>query len=98
LAAGGFGLAIAAVIVWLAELSSDEIIAVLTLLPAFFLLAGCLLATIDIVRTRIKSGEEVGWLLRVFFGRMLSVWLWFVVLLIVGFPLAVFIGSLTWKR
>ncbi len=100
LAAGACGLAIAGVVVLQenAKLRRDEIIGVLTVLPAFFLLAGCLLATMDSVRTRIQSGAKVSVLSRVFFGSLLSVWLWFAILLIAGFPIAVFIGNLTWER
>jgi hypothetical protein len=100
LAAGGCGLLIAGAVVLkeFAKLQAGEMIAVLTMLPAFFLLAGCLLATMDSVRTRIESGAQVSWPLRAFFGSLLSAWLWVAAVLIVGFPLAVFVGSLTWKR
>ncbi len=96
LAAGACGLAIAGAIVLQegAKLRRAETIAVLSMLPAFFLLAGCLLATVDGVRSRIRSGAKVGLLSRVFFGSLSSVWLWFALLLILGFALAVFIGSL----
>ena len=100
LAAGACGLTIAAAVVLEegAKLRRVEIIVTVTMLPAFFLLAGCLLATIDSVRRRIQAGAEVGWLTRVFFGSLFSVCLWFAILLAVGFPIAVFLGNLTWNR
>ena len=100
LAAGACGFVIACGVVLkdFAKLEAGEMIAVLTVLPGFFLLAGCLLATMDSVRKRIESGAQVSWLLRAFFGSLLSAWLWVAVILIVGFPLAAFIGNLTWKR
>ena len=96
LAAGACGLVVAGAIVFQegARLRRAETIAVLSMLPVFFLLAGCLLATVDSVRSRIRSGAKVGLLSQVFFGSLSSVWLWFVLLLIIGFALAVFIGSL----
>jgi hypothetical protein len=100
LAAGGCGLVIAVAVVLkeVGKLRSNEIIAVLTMLPAFFLLAGVLLATTDGVRRRIESGARVGWASRVFFGSLLSAWVWLAVLVVVGLPLATIIGSLTWRR
>jgi hypothetical protein len=99
LAAGGFGLLIAVgVVLYGEDLGSGAIICILIMLPMFCLIAGCLLATIDTIRKRIESGAAVNRLSRVLFGGLWSVWLWFAVLLVVGFPLAILIGILTWKR
>lgn len=100
LAAGALGLVLALETVWQgrAKLGPGVVIALLISLPAFFLAGGCLLATMDSVRQRIRSDRSIGRFARVFFGRWWSLLLWFILLLLIGFPLAVFVGNLTWRR
>jgi hypothetical protein len=101
LAPAGCGLIIAVGATWQlrAKIVWGEAIAILFMLPGFFLAAGCLLATMDNVQQRIRSGQAVSRLSRMLFGmHEVSVVIWFILLLIVGFPLAFWIGNLTWRQ
>ncbi len=97
LAAGGYGLLIAIAAVWQGQAKFDPaaMISVLIALPALFVLAGLFLATKDVVRQRLQKGESVGRLSRLLFGRgAWSLILWIVIVLTLGFPLAIFLGSI----
>jgi hypothetical protein len=100
LAAGGCGLVIAL----LSVLSKPALfgvagaIATVVGLTGFFLLAGCLLATMDYVQWQIQTGQKVGRVQRVLFGMgLFSVFVWAFAALVIGFPLAVWLGALMWK-
>jgi hypothetical protein len=100
LAAGGCGLfiAVATVILHYDEIQLDEAIGILVGLPSFFLVAACLLATMDNVERKMRSGRHVGRVPRILFGmRIWSLLLWIGATLVVAFPLGIFIGGLTWK-
>jgi hypothetical protein len=102
LAAGDVGLTIAAaalIAMWFegkAALSFLEVVATLFMMPTLFMLAASILARADVVRSRVRTGAPVGRFSRLFFAAgAWSVLAWVVaVLLLVGFPLAVWVGSL----
>jgi hypothetical protein len=74
-------------------------ITILTTVPAFFISAACVLARSDWVRGHVRAGEPVGRLSRVFFAAGIwSLLIWIVAVLLVGFPLAIWLGSLTSGR
>ena len=101
LAAAGFGFALALYVVLknMATISAEYVIATLIGVPAFMTAAGLLLATADTVRRQLRAGESVPAVLRLLFGAGIwSVLVWFVVFLIVGFPVAIWLGSMTWTR
>ncbi|MHB8956268.1 MAG: hypothetical protein ACYC4U_25065 [Pirellulaceae bacterium] len=61
-------------------------------------IAGVLLRA-DLARRRLRAGEPVSWITRLFFGYGIwSLLIWVVVLLLVGFPLAIILGNLTADR
>ncbi len=101
LAAGGFGLTIAllAVITHPADFGVAGGVAAIVSLTGFFLLAGCLLATMDYVQSQIEAGKKVGLMTRLLFGmNLISVWIWALAIFLVSSPLAAWLGSLTWKK
>jgi hypothetical protein len=100
LAAGVFGLVVAAEAVWQSgeDVTTVEGMAMIFGFSVFSLAGGCLLAIKDIVRGRMKSRQKVGYVSQILFGlQWRSLMLWFVLLLVIGFPLAALIGNLTWK-
>jgi hypothetical protein len=100
-AAAGLGIAMALYIVLKerATISVDQVIATLTGIPASMTAAGLLLATADTTRQRLHAGQQVGAVLRLLFGAGIwSMLVWIVAILIVGFPLAIWLGNMTWTR
>ena len=62
------------------------------------MLAGCLLATMDYVQWQIQTEHKVGRVPKVLFGMgLFSVFVWAFAVLVIGFPLAAWLGALTWK-
>ena len=101
LGAAGFGFAGALYVILrdMATISAEYVVATLIGVPAFMTAAGLLLATADTTRQRLRAGQQVGAVLRLLFGAgVWSVVVWFVLLLIVGFPLAIWLGNMTWTR
>ena len=99
--AAGFGFALALYVALkeMATISVDQVIATLIGVPAFVTATGLLLATADTTRKRLHAGQQVGAVLRLLFGAgVWSVVVWIIVLLIVGFPLAIWLGNMTWTR
>jgi len=79
--------------------SISMIIAMLIGIPAFWIVGGAFLASADMTRRRLRAGEPVGVVSRVLFGAgVWSLLFWFILLLIVGFPLAIWLGNVTWNR
>jgi hypothetical protein len=100
-AAAGLGIAMALYVVLKerAAISVDQMIATLVGVPAFMTTAGLLRATADTTRQRLHAGQQVGAVLRLLFGAgVWSVVVWCVVLPIVGFPLVIWPGNMTWAR
>lgn len=100
-AAGALGLVFGVVVIvkGAGRGSVAEMIGLLVAAPAFCTAAGVALATADTVRTRLRAGEPVGILARLLFASgMWSLLIWAVVVLIAGFPLAIWLGNLTWSR
>jgi len=100
-AAAGLGIAMALYVVLKerATISVDEVIATLIGIPASMTAAGLLLATADTTRRRLHAGQQVGAVLRLLFGAGIwSMLVWIVAILIVGFPLAIWLGNMTWTR
>lgn len=51
------------------------------------------------VYSSLHAGQQVGAVLRLLFGAgVWSVIVWFLVLLVVGFPVAIGLGNMTWTR
>ena len=101
LGAAGFGFALALYVVLrdMATIFAEFVVATLIGVPAFMTAAGLLLATADTTRKRLHAGQQVGAVLRLLFGAGIwSVLVWLVVLLVVGFPLAIWLGNMTWTR
>ena len=100
-AAAGLGIAMALYVVLKerAAISVDQMIATLVGVPAFMTTAGLLRATADTTRQRLHAGQQVGAVLRLLFGAGIwSMLVWIVAILIVGFPLAIWLGNMTWTR
>lgn len=100
-AAGGCGLLLAICCAWRMrnDVSLRVITTILLACPLFYLTAGAFLATADTIRQRLHTGKPVGLILRILFGSGIwSVLVWLIILLIVGFPLAIWIGSMTYTR
>ena len=54
---------------------------------------GCLLATADAVRCRIRSGDEVSWGMHLLFGLDgWSVVIWVILMVTIGLPVAICVG------
>jgi hypothetical protein len=82
-----------------AEFSPGEAVATLICAPACCLIAGVFLATKDAIDWRLRAGRSVGKVLRAAFGmHVWSLLFWFVSLLLIGFPFAVCLGNLTWRK
>lgn len=65
----------------------------------FVVLAVLVLATADLIRRRLRAGESVGIVARILFGAGLgSVLVWVILTVLVGFPLAIWVGNLTWTH
>ena len=98
LGAGAVGLAIALTVLWKSPTTFDFVakVAILIIVPAFSMLAAGALIRADIVQKRLESGGSIGPLSRLFFG--LGIWsllIWIFAALLVGFPLAIWLGSVT---
>ena len=53
----------------------------------------------DVTRRRLHAGERVSVFSRVLFGAGIwSLLLWIIGLLVIGFPLAIWLGNMTWDR
>jgi hypothetical protein len=76
------------------------VIATLIGVPAIMTTAGIVLATADVIRREShRAGAPVPVLLRVLFGAGIwSLLLWVIIVLIAGFPLAIWLGTITWNR
>jgi hypothetical protein len=78
------------------------VIATLIGVPAIMTTAGIFLATADAIRRPShagRAGAPVPVPLRVLFGAGIwSLLFWVIVVLIVGFPLAIWLGKMTWTR
>ncbi len=100
--AAGFGLVLGVAVVIKARRSlpgGAMMIAVLVAFPLFAAVAGILLATADATRCRIRAGQRVGVLSRVLFGAGIwSLLVWVIVVLPVGFVLAILLGAMTWNH
>lgn len=95
------GLVLAVRVAWLnrQRFTVAAHIATLLVVPAGAVLCAVALTRADSVRRRVLSGEQVGYLSRILFGAGIwSLLLWVVGLLVTGFPLAVWLGSLTADR
>ncbi len=80
-------------------MSAPEMIATLVGVPAIMTLAGLLLATADTIRQQVKAGQPVGIVPRVLFGAGIwSLLFWVIATLLAGFPLAIWLGNMTWER
>jgi hypothetical protein len=97
--AGLFGLFVAVeIVVWRSRDGASflEQVVVLIAIPTLIMVAGGALARADFVRRRLRAGKPVGPVSRLFFGA--GVWsflIWIIAMLVIGFPLAIWIGSLT---
>ncbi len=94
----GLGLVVAMFTVWKfgQAYSVFETAATFVLSTAITTVLGLLLVRADTVRHRVHAGQPVGVLSRLFFGAGIrSLFAWLIVLLIVGFPLAIWLGTMT---
>lgn len=67
--------------------------------PLFSMLAGGILCRADTIRRQVREGKPVGMLSRLFFAAGIwSVLIWMIVTLLVGFPVAIWIGNMTFQR
>lgn len=98
LGAGVVGLAIAIRVVWInwATLTFAATTFTLIIVPALTVLAAGALVRADVVHKRREAGLPIGPITRLFFGSGIwSLLIWIFAFLLVGFPLAIWIGSLT---
>ena len=73
-----------------------ERVCLLVVLPAFFLAAASVLVRADVVRRRLRAGYAVGRVSRLLFASgVRSLLIWTIGVLLLGFPLAIWIGTLT---
>ena len=101
MAAGFLGLMIAVRVVWRQgdALPLSARITTLITIPTLVMLAGTVLARADWVRGQARGGQPVGRLSGLFFGAgVWSLMIWGIAALLVGFPLAIWLGSLTSGR
>jgi hypothetical protein len=69
------------------------------MMPVIWTMAGAILAVAETVRRQVYAGERVGFLLRLLFAAGIwSILLWTIVFLMVGFPVAIWVGNMTWTR
>jgi peptidoglycan/LPS O-acetylase OafA/YrhL len=100
ISAGACGLIISIGAVWQlrGQISFWELVATFLAVPLFFLMGGGLLATKDSVIERLHSGQNVGRVSYALFAMgMWSLLIWFILVLIVGFPIMVLLGNLAWN-
>ena len=93
-----FGVVIALSIVWETRdrFPAEAIYSILFLIPLIFTVAGASLAWSDATRTRIRDGYCPSAVSQLFFASgTLSVAVWFFLVLICGFPIAVLVGILS---
>jgi hypothetical protein len=98
---GVFGLCIAARVVWRYgnAFSISQQLFMLFGIPVGLMLCVCPLVRADIVRHRMRAGGVVGPFSRLLFGA--GIWsflIWVVVVLLIGFPLAIWLGNMTAQR
>lgn len=93
-----FGVVIALSIVWETRdrFPAEAIYSIVFLIPLIFTVAGASLAWSDATRTRIRDGYYPSAVSQLFFASgTLSVAVWFFLVLICGFPIAVLVGILS---
>jgi hypothetical protein len=98
LAAGAFGIAIAALIVWKNHDTFSLTAQLVTLIavPLTVIVGAAALLQADKVRRRLKTGRRVGVISRIAFGA--GVWsflIWIIIALLIGFPTAIWLGTMT---
>jgi hypothetical protein len=65
-------------------------------MPLFAMAAACILIRADVVRRRLRAGHAVGPITRLLFASgVWSLLIWIIGVMLLGFPLAIWIGGLT---
>ena len=101
LGAGAVGLLIALRVAWWnrQRLALAGQLFTLVLVPVVAMGLAVALMRADSVRRRVRGGEPVGLAARILFGAgVWSLLIWVVAALLIGFPLAIWLGSVTAHR
>lgn len=96
--AGVVGVVIAARVVWIdvPNIPLPGKILALVITATLTMAGAGLLIRADVVRKRVEDGQTVGFISRLLFAS--GIWsglIWIVLAMLIGFPLAIWIGSLT---